>query len=171
MIVVDTNVIASLYLETEQSRAAEKALLKDADWAAPILWRSQFRNLLVQSLRKRRFDLHHSLQLLEAAETQLRNKEFEVPGPTVLQLATRSGCTAYDCEFVALAQDLRVPLVTLDKQILASFPSLAVALEEFVEPTGKASGSEQPHSADKEAHPETRKTEPRASATGRQRRV
>lgn len=131
MIVVDTNVIASLYLETERSGEAEKALLKDGDWAAPVLWRSEFRSVLTLSVRKGRFDLAHALELVEAAESQLKDREFGVPSLNVLRLATASGCSAYDCEFVALAQDLSVPLVTLDTQVLAAFPDQAVALTDF----------------------------------------
>jgi predicted nucleic acid-binding protein len=50
---------------------------------------------------------------------------------TVLTLATRSRCSAYDCEFVAVAQDLGVPLVTTDRQVLRAFPSVAVRPEAF----------------------------------------
>ena len=37
-----------------------------------------------------------------------------------------SHCSAYDCEFVALALELEVPLVTADRQLLRSFPRIAV---------------------------------------------
>jgi predicted nucleic acid-binding protein len=46
----------------------------------------------------------------------------------VLQLAAASRCTAYDCEYVALAYALDVPLVTVDRQILSHFPERAIAL-------------------------------------------
>lgn len=46
MIVVDSNVLAYLYLPGEYSTAAEALLEQDSDWAAPILWRSEFRNIL-----------------------------------------------------------------------------------------------------------------------------
>ncbi len=44
------------------------------------------------------------------------------------------GCIrpAYDCEFVALARDLNVPLVTSDKQVLTQFPDVATSLATFV---------------------------------------
>jgi predicted nucleic acid-binding protein len=43
----------------------------------------------------------------------------------VLRLASASGCTAYDCEFVALALALEAPLVTSDRELLAAFPAVA----------------------------------------------
>jgi predicted nucleic acid-binding protein len=54
-----------------------------------------------------------------------------VSSEKVLELAGESGCTAYDCEFVALAQELGVALVTTDKQVLKAFPKIAVSLEQF----------------------------------------
>lgn len=55
-----------------------------------------------------------------------------VDGRTVLSLALDSGCSAYDCEFVWLARDLRVPLVTADRQVLGTFPDIAVPADVFV---------------------------------------
>lgn len=49
-----------------------------------------------------------------------------------MALAASSACSAYDCEFVALAKDLDIPLVTADKQILTQFPDVAVSLATFV---------------------------------------
>ena len=45
MIVVDTNVIGYLFLSSEQSILAEYALKKDSEWTAPIIWRSELRNV------------------------------------------------------------------------------------------------------------------------------
>ncbi len=50
----------------------------------------------------------------------------------VLHLAQISHCSAYDCEFVALARRLDVPLVTADKQILKAFPLIALSLAKAV---------------------------------------
>ena len=132
MIVVDTNVIGYLYLSSERSEQAEQALIKDSSWAAPVLWRSELRNVLATHLRENLIVLEDALSILEEAEALMRGAEYEVVSSQVLKLAASSGCSAYDCEFVALAHDLSVPLVTVDKQLLAQFPNSTVALHDFV---------------------------------------
>jgi len=59
-------------------------------------------------------------------------QEFTVPTERIIKLVLASDCSAYDCEYVALAQDLDVPLVTTDRQVLREFPKIAVSLEKFV---------------------------------------
>jgi predicted nucleic acid-binding protein len=48
-----------------------------------------------------------------------------------LGLAHDSGCSPYDCEYVALAQDLDTPLVTTDGPVLDAFPDTAVSPADF----------------------------------------
>lgn len=43
-----------------------------------------------------------------------------------------SKCTAYDCEYVVLAEVLKSNLITKDKEILKYFPDIAIDLEAFV---------------------------------------
>ena len=62
----------------------------------------------------------------------MADHEFTVTSVQVLTLTDSSQCSAYDCEFVALAKELGVKLVTLDKQILAQFPETAIAPAEFI---------------------------------------
>ena len=132
MIVVDTNVLAYLWLPGERTKAAERLLKKDSDWNAPMLWRSEFRNVLAGCLRRGDVSLETALQIVEGAEGQMRGREFSVPSPQVLARVEESDCSAYDCEFVALADDLDLPLVTTDEKILREFPKIAVPLKEFV---------------------------------------
>ncbi len=132
MIVVDTNIIGSLYLSSERSPQAEAALRKDPHWVAPLLWRSEFRSVLAQHIHNRIFPLEDAQRILEAAMTLMRGREYEPASHQVLSLAGGSTCSAYDCEFVALAQDLGIALVTLDRQVLEQFPVTALSLEAFI---------------------------------------
>ncbi len=132
MIVVNTNIIGYLYLDSERSNQAEKVLLKDTDWAAPLLWRSEFRNVLAQYIRKGILSFEDAVHIMDEATRLMDGMEYEVTSLNVLQLVRESSCSVYDCEFVALARDLGAFLVTTDKQILREFPADTVSLDAFV---------------------------------------
>ena len=128
MIVVDSNVLAYLYLPGEYSERAEALLQHDPDWAAPVLWRSEFRNILAGYLRRKTLSFEQACGVQREAEGLLTGAEYEVDSLSVLELVRDSACSAYDCEFVALAMRLDTHLVTLDKQLLRAFPQRAVPL-------------------------------------------
>ena len=132
MIVVDTNVIASLWVPNDMDEMSYKILEKDADWIAPLLWRSEFRNVLAIYLRADILEFSIALQVIEEVEQLMGSKEFEVNSTQVLSLVSESSCSSYDCELVALADDLDVKLVTFDKKILNEFPEIGVSPKEFV---------------------------------------
>ncbi len=131
MIVVDTNVIGYLFLSSEQSLLAEHVLKKDSEWAAPIRWRSELRNVLTLYMRKNIITLEQAQRIMNGALELLRGGEYEVSSYEVLRLASESKCSTYDCEFIAAANDLKVPLVTVDRQLLREFPTVAVSLNSF----------------------------------------
>ena len=131
MIVVDTNVLAYLFIEGERTAEAESVLGKDLDWAAPYLWRSEFRNILALYIRQGHLSLVNASAINREAEILMAGGEYEIEAETVLRLAEASKCSAYDCEFAALAQVLKVSLVTSDKKILAAFPETAVSMDRF----------------------------------------
>lgn len=127
MIVVDVNVIAYLLITGEHTPAAESVLAADPEWAAPLLWRSEWRSVLAGYLRRGEIDLPAALERVAAAEALVRGREYLVEAAAVLALVAGSPCSAYDCEYVALARELGVPLVTSDRRILAAFPDTATA--------------------------------------------
>ena len=132
MIVVDTNVIAYFMIAGPQSPFAEHVWEKDDQWASPRLWRSEMRNLLALYVRQKTFDLEEAKVYMSDAEVLLSGREFEVDSADVLDLASKSGCTSYDCEFVSVAQRLAVPLVSADRKVLAAFPSIAISMADFI---------------------------------------
>jgi len=131
MIVADANLLIYLYVQGQRTEESEAVLQLDALWAMPFLWRSEFRNSLIGLVRAHVLQLDDALTMLDEAERWLNRCEYNVLSRQVLTLASRSGCSAYDCEFVALAQDLEVPLVTSDRQILKAFPTVAVSPSAF----------------------------------------
>jgi len=62
----------------------------------------------------------------------MAGSEYAVVSGDALSLAASSACSAYDAEFVVLARELGVPLVTSDKQLLKSFPETAVSPARFL---------------------------------------
>lgn len=124
MIVVDTNVLAYFWLPGERTRAAERLLKEDPDWNVPLLWRSEFRNVLAGCLRRGDLTFETALQIADGAEAQMRGREFSVPSAQVLARVDKSDCSAYDCEFVVLADELGVSLITSDDKLLKAFPEM-----------------------------------------------
>lgn len=135
MIVVDSNIIAYLLITNPVNpftKDVEALLDKDADWAVPVLWRSELRNILATYLRKQLMSLETAIQIQAYAETMLGQNEYQISSTQVLELAATSGCSAYDCEFVALAKSLKLPLITTDKKILSTFPDIAITAKEYL---------------------------------------
>lgn len=128
MIVVDSNILAYLYLPGEHSANAEALLERDPEWAAPLLWRSEFRNILAGYLRRGALRFEQVIDLQAEVEALLEGAEFAVDSISVLELVRDSKCSAYDCEFVALAKRLDTKLVTMDSKVLRAFPKHAVSL-------------------------------------------
>ena len=131
MIVADTNLIAYLLIPGDRTPQARAVLKKDSEWIAPLLWRSEFRSVLTLYMRQSALALGDALRYASQAEELLRGREYHVESSQVLSLATASRCSAYDCEFVALARQLDLPLVTTDRQVLAAFSNVAVRPEDF----------------------------------------
>lgn len=128
MIVVDSNVLAYLYLPGEHTQAAEALLERDPEWASPVLWRSEFRNILAGYIRRKDITFDQAVSLQLEAESLLAGYEYEVESRNVLELVCESDCSAYDCEFIALAMKLETKLFTMDKKLLRGFPNHALSL-------------------------------------------
>jgi predicted nucleic acid-binding protein len=128
VIVVDTNVLAYLYLPGDHTAFAEALLERDPEWTAPVLWRSEFRNILAGYIRRKTLTFEQALKIQSEAESLLSGSEFEVDSRAVLELVRDSDCSAYDCEFIALAIKLETKLVTMDGKLLRGFPPWALAL-------------------------------------------
>ncbi|MDH5429657.1 MAG: type II toxin-antitoxin system VapC family toxin [Nitrospirota bacterium] len=133
MIVSDTNLLIYLYISGQRTREAEAVLQKDPAWAAPLLWRSEFRNTLVGLERHKEIRMTEIFTILANVEQWMSGREYSVVSQQIIQLAKESGCSAYDCEFISVAKDLGVPLVTADRQVLRAFPQIAITPGAFLQ--------------------------------------
>ena len=115
MIVVDTNIILYLHVTSDQTPLAVRLLAKEPFWLSVPLWQSEFRNALAGSIRKGRITLLQAQLIMDEALQTMTARAIPVSSSRVLELAANSMCTAYNCEFVALAQALGGPLVTNDR--------------------------------------------------------
>ena len=131
MIVADTNLIAYFLVKGPHTREAEAVYEKDPEWAAPLLWRSEFRNVLILSLRHALLTLEDVLSLMDRAERLMKGQGYQMDSSRILRLAADSGCSAYDCEFVALAQVLGVTMVTADRALIEKFRPDVVSMKAF----------------------------------------
>ncbi len=136
MIVVDSNVIAYCWLNGPLTEAAQRVRVADPDWHVPLLWRSEMRSILAGYLRDGSLTRPHVTRLMEAIERGLAGREHHIPSEQVFDLVQGSRLSAYDCEFVALAAALSVPLVTADRAILKAFPEQALTMSDFVAARG-----------------------------------
>lgn len=132
MIIADTNIIVYLLFPTSYTDSADSLYRVDSNWAAPTLWKSEFRNVLALYLRKKIITLEKALLLQEIAESMMAQNEFDVSSSQVLALVNECNCSSYDCEFIALANHLNTQLVTQDKKVLSEFPSTAISLSNYL---------------------------------------
>ncbi len=67
MIVTDTNLLVYLYVKGQRTNQAEAVIQQDPAWAAPLLWRSEFRNMLMGLVRRKDLGLYYVLEIVSEA--------------------------------------------------------------------------------------------------------
>jgi predicted nucleic acid-binding protein len=132
MIIVDTNILAYLIFSTPNSAAVTSLYNQNQEWGAPMLWRSEFLNVLALYYRKSLITEEESTAAIQYGQRLIGSNEHHVSPFAVMELVRHSNCSSYDCEFVALAKNLDTKLITYDKQILKEFPLIAFKPEDFL---------------------------------------
>ena len=97
------------------------------------MWRSEFRSVLAMYIRQGKLTAERAMEFMNEAELLMESEEYQVDSWRIIKLIDSSKCSAYDCEFIALAQNLDVPLITSDKQIINEFPETAISIESYGE--------------------------------------
>jgi len=132
VIVVDSNVIAYCWLNSPMTGLAQRVRVKDPDWHVPVLWRSEMRSILAGYLRDGSLSAADTRRVMRQAEEALAGSEHLVSSDAVLKMIEATRLSAYDAEFVALAEELSVSLVTEDRAVLKAFPETALSMAGFL---------------------------------------
>ncbi|MDK3158031.1 type II toxin-antitoxin system VapC family toxin [Kamptonema cortianum] len=132
MIVADSNLIAYLLIPGDHTALAESIFLRDHQWAVPSVCRSELRNILTLCMRHQKMPLSQALAIMDQAEEIWSGREYTVPHSDILELTHQHKITAYEAEFVVLATQLGVTLITFDKDVRKTFPRIAPDPEKYL---------------------------------------
>lgn len=114
----------------EEQTPATSMVLRELDQHnayVPALWRFEVCNVLWLSLRRGRIDsvgASSFLQLL--SELNIETRDISFAG--TLHLASTMDITFYDAAYLSLAQELGLPLASLDKRLRAAAQKLNVPI-------------------------------------------
>ena len=129
MIVVDTNILGYLFIKGEHSDRVEQLLVEDSDWVAPRLWLDEFLNVLATMERVGKMESQEADAVLTDAIELMEDRSYDVPAQRVLATARRTGCSAFDSQFLTLAEDLGLRLYTFDRKLIDRSGGVAVEPE------------------------------------------
>jgi predicted nucleic acid-binding protein len=130
MFVVDTNIIAALYVRGSYSEAVKQLHGRDQVWRTDPFALIEFSNILATYERARYLTKALAKERLADAQGFLRPHYFAVTHDAALGMAIRYRITAYDGRFLALADQLGSRLVTEDARLRAVAPALTQSLSE-----------------------------------------
>ena len=131
MIVVDTNVVAYFVIPGAQTPGAERVRAKDNQWTVPQLLRFELLTVVAKEFRGNRLSRDGALRTFRRGMNLVSVTKLQSDPLFIFNSCQATGCSPYDLEFVWLAMELGVPLVTADQQVLRAFPTVAVDVSAF----------------------------------------
>lgn len=128
MVVVDTNVLASLLVQGPFSEQARALYVADPDWRSDAFVMIELTNVLATQIRLRDMPLTDALDLLRRGAALMEHGLVEVADAEALTLAGQRGISAYDARYLVVAQRLQTRLVTEDARLRKATPDLACSI-------------------------------------------
>jgi predicted nucleic acid-binding protein len=129
MIVVDSSVISFLFLEGELTESVKELHRIDSEWITPPILNHEMLNILavVGTADQAVAPMEEIWRDIRA----LLGSRQQVPDPLrSLHLAIELKISGYEAQYVALAQQLNMPLVTEEQRLLEQLPDLCLSIEE-----------------------------------------
>lgn len=132
MIVVDTNIIAYLLIQSEKTSLAQQVYARDREWIVPALWQHEFLNVLASFVRYGGGDRSMAIGLWQEAVQLLGARQWHVTLTDALLMAVEHEISAYDAQFVVLAQSASVPLISEDRRLQTRFSETVWSMQKFL---------------------------------------
>ena len=132
MVVVDTNVLAWLFVEGEPSANTRALYAHDADWHSERFVLIEMTNVLATTMRVRGMTLTRASDALLAASRLIEPGLVTVEHADALAFASRYRVSAYDARFLAAARALDTRLVTEDSRLRRAAPALTRSLVDAI---------------------------------------
>lgn len=129
MVVVDTNILAYLLIEGDQTANAQALFKRDAEWRSEGFVMIELSNVLATYLRSGALSRSVAETMLATAE-RIVTGLVNLPHGRALKLAAEFGVSAYDARFLGVAQSLGTRLVTEDTRLRTAAPALTRSLAE-----------------------------------------
>lgn len=131
MIVVDANILAYYFIRGDRTDEAIRLHAADPVWILPALWRHEFLNILATA-GKASVPKKLLLDIWMAATMRLLDCERPVDYAKALMVSIDLKVSAYDAQYLALAESLEAPCVTEDRKLAKASRGRAVSMAEYL---------------------------------------
>ena len=128
MVLVDTNVLAYLFLDGPYTDDARRLFAADSDWRSDRYVLVELTNVLRMAMRVRDLPLADAVTTLHRSRDVIEQGLVDVPHEEALRTSASLGVSAYDARFLAAARALGVKLVTEDARLRRAAPELTQSL-------------------------------------------
>ena len=125
MIVVDVNIIVNLFIEGDHSTAAADLYEQDDQWYCPDIWIHEITNVISTYVKHGGLPPKKADQILNNAMAYFLDNTFSMPMTDVLKCSLKYNISAYDAEYIVLANINKTRLVTVDKKLNKAIPQRA----------------------------------------------
>jgi predicted nucleic acid-binding protein len=129
LVIVDTNVLAYLLIEGDQTPAAQSLWARDPDWRSESFIMIEFSNILATYVRGALLTREQGSELMTEAERLMPGLD-DVEHAHALEAAAQLGISAYDARFLVLARRSGRRLVTEDAKLRRTAPDWTTSLAE-----------------------------------------
>lgn len=130
MILIDTNIVVSLWIGNDWTESVRQLLSQDDNWHTETYCLVEFSNVLTTYARQKLLSEKRAKVLLYEAESFLSSGFHAANHHDALSLAMHLKVSAYDARFLIVAQSLNLPLITEDKRLRNAAPLLTQSVQD-----------------------------------------